>query len=193
MIDPSPIQKNKTIDFKYCLLFQFIVLALVACSNAGKLDRSYLPPNHAGTSGGSGNFLQTPVNNYQAPDGFNNGAAGNVGHANNYQNNGDFGQNAAGFEQNAGGFNQNDEYARNNNGYNNFGNAEARPERPRATLDRNAGILRLDNQNDGESYAYAYETENGIVAEENGVATNGVEAQGGYSYTGDDGQVYTVR
>ncbi|CAK1584184.1 unnamed protein product [Parnassius mnemosyne] len=41
--------------------------------------------------------------------------------------------------------------------------------------------------------SYAFETENGIYAEENGVATNGVEAQGSYSYTGDDGQVYSVR
>lgn len=173
---------------------------MVTCCNAAKLDRAYLPPNHAATSGGSGNFLQTPVNNYQRNAGFNNGAVGNIGRANNYQKNGNYGQNAAGFEQNADGyvqndnnFVQNDNYAQNNNGYNNFGNTEARPERPRAALDRNAAILRLDNQNDGESYAYAYETENGIVAEENGVATNGVEAQGGYSYTGDDGQVYTVR
>lgn len=166
---------------------------MFTCCNAAKLDRAYLPPNHASTSGGSGNFLQTPVNNYQGNAGFNNEAVGNIGQANNYQNNGDYGRNAAGFEQNAGGFIQNNAYAQNNNGYNNFGNAEARPERPRADLDRNAAILRMDNQNDGESYAYAYETENGIVAEENGVATNGVEAQGGYSYTGDDGQVYTVR
>lgn len=152
---------------------------MVACSNGDKLDRTYLPPNHA-SSGGSGNFLQTPVNDYQGIGGFDNGAAGNIGQANNYQNNGGFGN-----------FAQNGEYAQNN--FNNFGNAEIRPERPRAALDRSAAILRLDNENDGESFAYAYETENGIVAEENGVAANGVEAQGGYSYTSDDGQVYTVR
>ncbi|CAH0695649.1 unnamed protein product [Spodoptera exigua] len=71
---------------------------------------------------------------------------------------------------------------------------EARPvERAQAAFERNAAILRQDNSNDGESYAYAYETENGISAEENGVATNGVQAQGGYSYTGDDGKVYSVR
>lgn len=172
---------------------------MVICTNAAKLGRGYLPPNHAATSGGSGSYLQTPVNNYQGTAGFNNVAPGN-GQANNYQNNGDYGQSAAGFEQNAGGFiqngnnfAQNDVYGQNNNGFNNFGNGEARPERARAAVDRNAAILRFDNQNDGESYAYAYETDNGIVAEENGVATNGVEAQGGYSYTGDDGQVYTVR
>ncbi|XP_035434978.2 cuticle protein 3 isoform X2 [Spodoptera frugiperda] len=71
---------------------------------------------------------------------------------------------------------------------------EARPvERAQAAFERNAAILRQDNSNDGETYAYAYETENGISGEENGVATNGVQAQGSYSYTGDDGKVYSVR
>ncbi|TKX27718.1 cuticular protein RR-1 [Spodoptera litura] len=71
---------------------------------------------------------------------------------------------------------------------------EARPvERAQAAFERNAAILRQDNSNDGETYAYAYETENGISGEENGVATNGMQAQGSYSYTGDDGKVYSVR
>lgn len=33
----------------------------------------------------------------------------------------------------------------------------------------------------------------GIQAEETGVENNGIQAQGGYSYTGDDGQVYSIR
>lgn len=33
----------------------------------------------------------------------------------------------------------------------------------------------------------------GIHADESGVEANGIQAVGGYSYTGDDGQVYTVR
>lgn len=70
---------------------------------------------------------------------------------------------------------------------------DGRSERAQAALERNAAILRQDNSNDGETYSFAYETENGIVAEENGVATNGVQAQGGYSYTGDDGKVYSIR
>ncbi|KAJ0174318.1 hypothetical protein K1T71_010464 [Dendrolimus kikuchii] len=32
-----------------------------------------------------------------------------------------------------------------------------------------------------------------IQAEETGVEANGIQASGGYSYTGDDGQVYSVR
>ncbi|XP_075981268.1 uncharacterized protein LOC142979921 [Anticarsia gemmatalis] len=76
---------------------------------------------------------------------------------------------------------------------NTYSGFEARPERAQAARERNAAILRQDNSNDGETYSYAYETENGIYAEESGVATNGVQAQGGYSYTGDDGQVYSVK
>ncbi|KAJ8717625.1 hypothetical protein PYW07_005555 [Mythimna separata] len=87
------------------------------------------------------------------------------------------------------GFSSQNSFAQ-NGAYSGF---EGRPERAQAALERNAAILRQDNSNDGETYAYAYETENGIYGEENGVATNGVQAQGGYSYTGDDGKVYSVR
>ncbi|KAJ2948713.1 hypothetical protein O0L34_g7969 [Tuta absoluta] len=65
-------------------------------------------------------------------------------------------------------------------------------DRPRASIDRSATILRYENEVGPESYHYAFETDNGISAEENGVATNGVQATGGFSYTGDDGQVYSI-
>ncbi|XP_050551093.1 pupal cuticle protein 36a-like [Spodoptera frugiperda] len=97
-----------------------------------------------------------------------------------------------GFQDQSGAF-PNNGFANNaqNGAYSGF---EARPvERAQAAFERNAAILRQDNFNDGETYAYAYETENGISGEENGVATNGVQAQGSYSYTGDDGKVYSVR
>uniref|UniRef100_A0A2H1VVG3 SFRICE_030046 n=1 Tax=Spodoptera frugiperda TaxID=7108 RepID=A0A2H1VVG3_SPOFR len=98
-----------------------------------------------------------------------------------------------GFQQQSGaysnGFSQSNNYQ--SGAYSGF---ESRPvERAQAAFERNAAILRQDNSNDGETYAYAYETENGISGEENGVATNGVQAQGSYSYTGDDGKVYSVR
>ncbi|XP_023944532.2 hornerin [Bicyclus anynana] len=67
-----------------------------------------------------------------------------------------------------------------------------KPERAQAAADRNAEILKYVNDNNGESYLYSYETSNGISAEESGVATNGVKAQGGFSYTGDDGQAYSL-
>ncbi|XP_039759611.1 hornerin-like [Pararge aegeria] len=67
-----------------------------------------------------------------------------------------------------------------------------KPERSQAAADRNAEILKYVNENNGESYLYSYETSNGISVEESGVATNGVKAQGGFSYTGDDGQSYSL-
>lgn len=56
-----------------------------------------------------------------------------------------------------------------------------------------AKVLGLFFKNDGHAYKYAYETENGIKAEEVGdTSGKGTKAQGGYSYKGDDGKVYTV-
>ncbi|XP_073962924.1 uncharacterized protein [Choristoneura fumiferana] len=163
-----------------------IILSVVAWSSCAKLDRNYLPPSNAGSSGGSP-FLQAP-----------NSGSNLRGTNRNYQDNGfgrsnDFSQ-GNGLEGDSNDFNNGNDF--NQNGFNggNFnGDGFARAERPQAAFERNAAILRQDSQNDGETYSYAYETENGIYAEESGVATNGVEAQGSYSYTGDDGQVYTVR
>ncbi|XP_046970192.1 cuticle protein 3-like [Vanessa cardui] len=66
-------------------------------------------------------------------------------------------------------------------------------DRPRAALERNAAILRSVSDVNEQGYRFAYDTENGIQAEETGVEANGIQAQGGYSYTGDDGQIYSVR
>lgn len=133
-----------------------------------------MPPNFAQTSGGSSEFLQTPL--VSPANGLTNqgDSYDGVVEANVYANDGSR-------------FVSGDRHP-----INAFENYE-RPERPRAALERNAAILRQTSENNGETYAYSFETENGIVAEENGVATNGVEAQGGYSYTGDDGKVYSVR
>ncbi|XP_072943008.1 uncharacterized protein [Epargyreus clarus] len=142
-----------------------LILAAASLSSAAKLDRTYLPPN-AQTSGGSGSFLAAP---------FSASGLGPAGRTPSVH---------------SSGLPQNEEY-----GQNNFGQNERsfRPERPQAAYERNAAILRQYNQNDGDTFAYAFEAENGIYAEENGVATNGVEAQGGYTYTGDDGQIYSIR
>ncbi|XP_063894253.1 pupal cuticle protein 36a [Helicoverpa armigera] len=156
----------------------FIVLAAVALAQAAKLDKTYLPPNAQSSAGSA--FLETPrlSNGFQDQTGaFSNG----------FSNTDAYSQNGANSQNDA--YSQNGAYSQ-TGAYSGF---EARPERAQAAFERNAAILRQDNSNDGETYAYAYETENGISAEENGVATNGVQAQGGYSYTGDDGQVYSVR
>ncbi|XP_045525884.1 uncharacterized protein LOC123715102 [Pieris brassicae] len=74
----------------------------------------------------------------------------------------------------------------------NFVGSSSQPERPQAAADRNAEILSYVNENDGDRFTYRFETSNGITAEETGVASGGVKAQGGYSYTGDDGKSYTI-
>lgn len=65
-------------------------------------------------------------------------------------------------------------------------------ERPNAGKEGTAEILRYSSDVGTDNYSYSFETDNGISAEENGVTTNGVQAQGGFSYTGDDGQTYSV-
>lgn len=69
---------------------------------------------------------------------------------------------------------------------------DLRPERPQAAQERAASILRFENEVGVEGFNYAFETDNGITAEETAVATDGVQARGAFSYTGDDGKVYSV-
>ncbi|NP_001166731.1 cuticle protein 3-like [Bombyx mandarina] len=64
--------------------------------------------------------------------------------------------------------------------------------RPQASFEKNARILALDSDVKEDSFRYNYETENGIKAEEQGREVDGIEAQGGFQYTGDDGQVYAI-
>ncbi|GBP79352.1 Cuticle protein 3 [Eumeta japonica] len=60
-------------------------------------------------------------------------------------------------------------------------------------LEKNARILSFQSDANDHGYQFGYETENGIKVQETGVKQGkSVKAQGGYSYTGDDGQVYTV-
>ncbi|XP_063920058.1 pupal cuticle protein 20-like [Zophobas morio] len=56
-------------------------------------------------------------------------------------------------------------------------------------------ILRLDNNNNGDgSYNYAYETGNGIAAQERGQLTSpdALAADGSFSFTSPDGQQFTI-
>jgi len=61
-----------------------------------------------------------------------------------------------------------------------------------------SGILRLDNEVTDNGYRYAYETDNKIVAEQEGRIINrgrsdeGVNANGFYAYVGPDGRTYRV-
>ncbi|KAJ8717644.1 hypothetical protein PYW07_005574 [Mythimna separata] len=64
--------------------------------------------------------------------------------------------------------------------------------RARAALDRGASIVRSESEVNEQGFRYAFDTDNGIHADETGVEANGIQAAGSYSYTGDDGQVYSV-
>ncbi|XP_026763387.1 cuticle protein 3-like [Galleria mellonella] len=64
--------------------------------------------------------------------------------------------------------------------------------RPQASFEKTARILALDSDVKEDSFRYNYETENGIKAEEQGHEADGIEAQGGFQYTGDDGQIYSI-
>ncbi|XP_062551562.1 endocuticle structural glycoprotein SgAbd-5-like [Armigeres subalbatus] len=65
--------------------------------------------------------------------------------------------------------------------------------------DRDAQVVRYDNDHKGiDGYNVAYETSNGINGNEQaelrsfGEDTAAIVVKGSYSYTGSDGQVYTV-
>ncbi|XP_047997071.1 putative mediator of RNA polymerase II transcription subunit 26 [Leguminivora glycinivorella] len=76
-------------------------------------------------------------------------------------------------------------------GQKNFAGQNFQSQRP--STEKSARIVSYQNENKGKNYQYSYETENGIKVQEQGsVQGKTLRAQGGYSYTGDDGQVYTV-
>lgn len=65
--------------------------------------------------------------------------------------------------------------------------------------DRQATIVRYDNVNNGDgNYQYAYETSNGIAAEETGFLKNAgtnneiQTARGSYQYYGPEGQLFKI-
>nr|P85196.2 RecName: Full=Cuticle protein 2; Flags: Precursor [Lonomia obliqua]ABU88848.1 cuticle protein 2 [Lonomia obliqua] len=65
--------------------------------------------------------------------------------------------------------------------------------RPSPGVERNAAILRSDSEVTSQGFQYVYDTENGIHGEAAGVEANGIQSQGAFSYTGDDGQQYAVK
>ncbi|XP_068620637.1 pupal cuticle protein 27-like [Battus philenor] len=71
-------------------------------------------------------------------------------------------------------------------GYGDTGN-----KRPQQAAEKNAEILQQDQEIDenGKGFRYSYETSNGIRAEEAG---NALQTNGGFSYKGDDGNVYSI-
>lgn len=84
------------------------------------------------------------------------------------------------------------EFPSSTSAYSSVGGPIYRPERPQAAADRYAVILNYENVRTPNGYSYSFDTSNGIHADENGIVDDGTKAQGSYSYTGDDGKVYSV-
>ncbi|VEN35645.1 unnamed protein product [Callosobruchus maculatus] len=132
--------------------------------NAPHGAQNVTPGPHGATSTGANN---TPFQNPSEREGRYYGAAAKVlpfQKANSHQTNQFSNENQAGFNQYAGPFAQ-------------------------------AQIVRFDiNPHAGDgSYSYAYETDNGIAAQEEGFLKDGSQvAQGGYRYTSPDGQQFSI-
>ncbi|CAK1584180.1 unnamed protein product [Parnassius mnemosyne] len=196
------------------------IAALIAVCSAAKLDRTYLPPASAKTAGGSSSDIQAPLIRDSISEGqsglpkgaFDNdfdgvvveaaapGTRGSspaetglgaprISYGSSHSKVGEAAFktiNQQGVQtQIASQFSGNSYQVPNSN----FNTAS---QRPQAVVDRASNIVRFQNEVRPKSYNYAFETDNGIKAEENGVTNNGVEVQGGYSYTGDDGKLYKV-
>lgn len=154
------------------------------CS-AARLDNAYLPPrggSGAGYSGGAG------VGGFTAPN-FGRGGAGSAGFGA-----GSTGFGAGGSGIGAGGAGFGSGSGAGFGGGAGFGaGAGAGAGNYRSNpADVNAQILRYNNEVTAEGFAYDFETSNGIRADASGVATNGVQSQGSFSYKGDDGQDYSI-
>ncbi|XP_023944523.2 pupal cuticle protein 36-like [Bicyclus anynana] len=152
-----------------------VVAAVLGVCSAARLDNAYLPPRGgagAGYGGGAG------VGGFNGPN-FGRGGAGNSAFGSSgssgFGGGAGFGGAAAGGGAGAGA----GAYQGNFGGRSN-------------PADANAQILRYNNEVTAEGFAYDFETSNGIRADASGVATNGVQAQGSFSYKGDDGQDYSI-
>ncbi|KAL0820691.1 hypothetical protein ABMA28_006522 [Loxostege sticticalis] len=77
----------------------------------------------------------------------------------------------------------------NQGGYQQGGGSRGGNTRPQQEIEKNAAILKQDQEINENGFNYSYETSNGIRAEEAGDAT---QTQGGFSYKGDDGNTYSI-
>ncbi|XP_047031161.1 pneumococcal serine-rich repeat protein-like [Helicoverpa zea] len=192
-------------------MFLVILTALAAVCGAAKLDTGYLPPISARTAGGSLGDLLAPLEGAnQVADGLPTGSytndvqgvivdAANPGsRTSGPEPTGLGGPRASygstdskvgdaaftGSVTGSGSFGANTRIAPGFGSFVDTAGSEA---------DKKSGSnLKFTSDVGLENYSYGYETDNGISVGENGVASGGVQAQGGYSYKGDDGKTYSV-
>ncbi|CAG9564253.1 unnamed protein product [Danaus chrysippus] len=164
----------------------FIILSAISLATAARLENVYLPPDSA-ASGGANAGLQTPIGpespeSYQAPSGlYQAPARSNQASAGSYQvSTGSYQAPVASYQAPAGSY-------------------QATAGSSQASASSQAQILRYDNEQDDQGWHYAYETSDGIKAEQNGRVIPGsvpeqgsLAVTGSFSYIGDDGQTYSV-
>ncbi|XP_063540788.1 pupal cuticle protein 36a-like [Cydia strobilella] len=190
----------------------FVVAAVLGVCAAGRLDNTYLPPGSGGSGfgqGGAGGFGHAAAGagghaggfGQRGSAGFGQGGAGGFGGASHGgfgqggASQGGFGQGGAGhggFGQagaGAGGFGQTQHGG---NLYNSGGFQQSYSQQNSRPQDAGAQILRSNSEVTAEGFSYDFETSNGIRADAQGVATNGVQSQGSFGYKGDDGQDYSI-
>ncbi|XP_032520176.2 pupal cuticle protein 36-like [Danaus plexippus] len=152
----------------------FVVAAILGVCSAARLDNAYLPPR-----GGDGAGYGATGSGFGS--GFGRGAVAG------------FGPSGAGFGGNAGGQSYSGAGVGGGSG---FGQGAGQGYQgfvgKSNPADANAQILKYNNEVTAEGFSYDFETSNGIRADASGVATNGVQSQGSFSYKGDDGQDYSI-
>ncbi|XP_046970510.1 mucin-5AC-like [Vanessa cardui] len=203
-------------------MFLIYLAAFIAACGAAKLDRTYLPPPSAAHAGGSPGSLQVPLTraidqaSQNIPAGsFVNEHQGVVVEAAIAGTRASSQQSGLGGSRDTYGstdskvgdaaFRTTSNQQPNHNS--NFGSGHSeepdlsafyqpshsfKPGNVQIIRDYVSDTIKYHNDIDLNKFNYGFETNNGIKASESGVATNGVQAQGGYSYTGDDGRVYSV-
>ncbi|CAH2042023.1 unnamed protein product, partial [Iphiclides podalirius] len=201
------------------------IAALVAVCSAAKLDRTYLPPATAKTSGGSSGDLFTP----NLRDSFQPGRSGLPKGAEENEFDGvvveaaasgtrvsNLGESGLGGSRTSYGSThskvgeaafktinhqvpvidgqsvQATVDSQTSHSFHQSAPSDFIRPRPQSAIERASSTVRFENNIGSQAYNYAFETENGITAVENGVAINGVQAEGGFSYTGDDGKFYKI-
>lgn len=163
-----------------------MVAAVLGVCLADRLDNKYLPPRgNAGAGGfgpGFGAAGAPAFGKGGGAGGFGGGAGGAGGFGGGAGGAGGYGG-AAGGAGGYGGAGAGSGFGGGAGGYNARGSSSP---------DAGAQILRQNSEVTAEGFSYDFETSNGIRADAQGVATNGVQSQGSFAYKGDDGQDYSI-
>lgn len=168
-----------------------MVAAVLGVCLADRLDNKYLPPRgNAGAGGFGPGFGAAGAPGFGGAGGaggFGAGGAGGFGGGAGGRGAGGYGGAGAGGA--GSGFGGGAAYS--GNAYNAPAGG-AYNARGGSSADANAQILKLNSEVTAEGFSYDFETSNGIRADAQGVATNGVQSQGSFAYKGDDGQDYSI-